>query len=237
MLRLDESERAVRSGADARSGRAPVVSRHGVWPRADARFPGASGSPTPVGGRGGAARLATLPWTSPPDEGWDLELDDQLLRHATSQEISTLPRVPGNDVERRLDLALRWFERGQLAADPLEELLYLFFALEAILGDKSEGLKAPALAVRRAILGLVTRDGFIHPAGRTSSTTKSVRPPYTARSLRRSAKRRLTGSRGTSGARLTSFFNTRALRVSLSGPRSARPSTRTSAVSASLTRC
>ena len=119
----------------------------------------------------------------------------------------------------------------------LEELLYLFFALEAMLGDKSEGLKAPALAVRRAIRGLVTRDGFIHPA-RTyllydevrSAAVHGEEPPEIG-------QRRLTGSRGTSGARLTSFFNTRALRVSLSGPRSARPSTRTSAVSASLTRC
>ncbi len=102
-------------------------------------------------------------WTSPLDEGWELELDDGLLRHATSQEISALPDAPRNDVERRLELALEWFERGQLAVDPIVELLYLFFALEGILGDKSEGLKAPSLAVRRAMLGLLTSGRFVHP--------------------------------------------------------------------------
>jgi hypothetical protein len=103
-------------------------------------------------------------WTAAPDEGWDLTIDDKLVGYATSQALSTLPAVPTNDIERRVHLALRWFERAQLAADPLDELLYLFFALEAILGEKSAGLKAPALAIRRAILGLLTRDGFTHPA-------------------------------------------------------------------------
>jgi hypothetical protein len=103
-------------------------------------------------------------WTSPPEEGWDLEVDDGLLCHATSQQISTLPDVPSNDVERRAERALEWFERGQLAVDPIVELLYLFFALEAILGDESEGLKAHALALRRAMLGLLTSGGFTHPS-------------------------------------------------------------------------
>jgi hypothetical protein len=113
-------------------------------------------------------------WASRPDGGWDLELDEQLLRRATSQEISMLPLVASNDIERRVDLALRWFERAQLAVDPMVELLYLFFALEAILGDKSEGLKAPALAVRRAMLGLLTTGGFTHPA-RTYALYDEVR--------------------------------------------------------------
>jgi hypothetical protein len=103
-------------------------------------------------------------WTSPPEEGWELELDDGLLRHATSQPISTLQKEPRTDVEHRAELALEWFERGQLAVEPIVELLCLFSALEAILGDKSEGLKAPALAVRRAMLGLLTSGGFTHPS-------------------------------------------------------------------------
>jgi hypothetical protein len=103
-------------------------------------------------------------WAMSPETGWDLELDDALLRHALSQEISTLPHVPTNDVERRAHLALRWFERAQLAVDPILELLYLFFALEAILGDSSQRLKGAALAVRRAVLDLLVNDGFAHPA-------------------------------------------------------------------------
>jgi hypothetical protein len=51
-----------------------------------------------------------------------------------------------------------------LVVDPISKLLYLFFALEAILGDKSEGLKGAGLAVRRALLGLLVNGGFSHPA-------------------------------------------------------------------------
>lgn len=103
-------------------------------------------------------------WAMRSDVGWALEVDSALLRQAASQEISTLPLSPTKDIERRAELALQWFERAQLATDPLLELLYLFFALEAILGDSSEGLKGPNLALRRALLGLATTGGFSHPA-------------------------------------------------------------------------
>lgn len=103
-------------------------------------------------------------WTTSPDREWELELDEQLVRRVTSHELSTLPLTGANEVEHRTNLALRWFERAQLAADPNVEVLYLFFALESMIGDKSEGLKASALAVRRAVLGLAVRGGFTHPA-------------------------------------------------------------------------
>ncbi len=63
-----------------------------------------------------------------------------------SAPISTLPASGGTGVEQSANRALEWFERAQLATDPLIELLYLFFALEAILGDTSEGLKGEQLA-------------------------------------------------------------------------------------------
>jgi hypothetical protein len=43
-------------------------------------------------------------------------------------------------------------------------MLYLFFALEAIVGDRSEGLKGEKLALRRAILSHLTTGNFSHPA-------------------------------------------------------------------------
>jgi hypothetical protein len=68
-------------------------------------------------------------------------------------------------VEGRANLALRWFERAQLETDAMTQLLYLFYALEALLGDRSGGEKATVLAVRRATLEMVTGDGsFSHPA-------------------------------------------------------------------------
>lgn len=103
-------------------------------------------------------------WARRPGDGSELELGDDLVAVATSQPLSTLPPVPTNDVERRVTRALEWFERSQLADDPLMELLALFFALETILGDKSDGAKAPGLALRRAMLGLVTSGHFAHPS-------------------------------------------------------------------------
>jgi len=81
---------------------------------------------------------------------------------------------PQNDLQRQADLALRWIERGALATEPLEALLFFFFGLEALLGDKSEGLKARGLAFRRAMLSVATTEGFSHPE-RTYSLYEEVR--------------------------------------------------------------
>jgi hypothetical protein len=103
-------------------------------------------------------------WKRAPDEGWELTLDEPLVELASSQPMWSLPEVPRTDVERSAELAVRWYERAQLVVERIDKLLYLFFALEAILGDTSEGLKAPALAIRRAMLGGLTTGHFIHPA-------------------------------------------------------------------------
>jgi hypothetical protein len=98
------------------------------------------------------------------DDGWELELDDRLLGLALTEPIADLPGQPGNNVGKCVDRALSWYERAQLTSDPITGLLYLFFALEAILGDKEQGLKGHKLALRRAILGLVTTGAFAHPS-------------------------------------------------------------------------
>jgi hypothetical protein len=102
-------------------------------------------------------------WELHPERAWPVELNADLVELVASQAISTLTQVPNTDVERRANLALAWIERAQLAIDPMVELLYLFFALEAMLGDKAERLKGASLALRRATLGAVMRDQFRHP--------------------------------------------------------------------------
>lgn len=82
----------------------------------------------------------------------------------SSQLVVDLPAVPLNKLGRKADLAARWMERAMLAAEPLLQLLYLFFALEAILGDTAEGEKAGLIALRRAMLGQVTGGSFTHPS-------------------------------------------------------------------------
>jgi DNA-binding transcriptional ArsR family regulator len=47
--------------------------------------------------------------------------------------------------------------------DPVNSLLFSFFALEAMLGNSAEGLKAHGLGYRRALLGRATRGSFPDP--------------------------------------------------------------------------
>ena len=78
--------------------------------------------------------------------------------------VSGLPVKLRNDVEAHAELALRWFERAQMTEDQLTRLLFLFFAIEAILGDRSASMKGANLAVRRAMLGFVTTGRFVDPS-------------------------------------------------------------------------
>jgi hypothetical protein len=104
-------------------------------------------------------------WSSRDDLGWDLALREDLIELARSQEIAQLPAEPASEVEERANLALVWFERAQLETEQTTQLLFLFFALETLLGDRSAGEKATPLALRRATLEMVTGDGsFSHPA-------------------------------------------------------------------------
>jgi hypothetical protein len=91
-----------------------------------------------------------------------------------SQLVAALPPVPRNKLDRKADLAVRWIERAMLATEPLVQLLYLFFALESILGDTGEGQKAGLVALRRAMLGHVTGGSFTHPS-RTYQLYEEVR--------------------------------------------------------------
>jgi hypothetical protein len=70
---------------------------------------------------------------------------------------------PSNDIERQADLALRWMERSRFEGDPLVAMLYLFYALEALLGSTDEGLKGPMLAFRATMLSHVVDGQFFHP--------------------------------------------------------------------------
>ena len=91
-------------------------------------------------------------WDRDPGSPYPLALTDSDAELVRSQPVAALPFVPGNKLERQAHLAVRWMERAALATDPLVRLLYLFFALESLLGDKGEGEKAGLIALRRAML-------------------------------------------------------------------------------------
>jgi hypothetical protein len=101
-------------------------------------------------------------WEASADRWWEAELAG-LVEITTQQAISTLGSTPLNDLEARAHIALEWIERAQLTTDATVKLLFLFFALEAILGRKDEELKGADLALRRATLGAVTVEHFHHP--------------------------------------------------------------------------
>jgi hypothetical protein len=102
-------------------------------------------------------------WQQPSDIAYGLTLGDD-LGLALSQPVADLPSKPRNDIERKALLALRWLDKAFLTGDELEALLYRFYALEALLGDKSEGLKAHGLAFREMMLSHLITGGFRHPS-------------------------------------------------------------------------
>jgi hypothetical protein len=103
-------------------------------------------------------------WDRAPGSPFPLALigsDAEMIR---SLPVAALPLVPGNKLERQASLAVRWMDRAALATDPLIRLLYLFFALESLLGDKGDGEKAGLIALRRAMLSAARGPGFTHPS-------------------------------------------------------------------------
>jgi hypothetical protein len=102
-------------------------------------------------------------WNTREDAAYDLGFGGDLIALAMNQPVSRMPAHPTTDIDSKADLALRWMERAWLVGDPLVALLYLFFALEALLGDKSEGLKAHGLAFRQAMLSHIVDENFPNP--------------------------------------------------------------------------
>jgi hypothetical protein len=101
-------------------------------------------------------------WNRRDDEAYDVTLADD-VSDLLSHPVMAVPDPPCTDVERKAALAMRWMERACLTGDELIALLYRFFALEALLGDKSEGLKAHGLAFREMMLSHIVSGGFRHP--------------------------------------------------------------------------
>jgi hypothetical protein len=104
------------------------------------------------------------------------QLNDQLAELATSPPIAELREHGSNEVERRASRALQWWERSFVATDPMIKIVFLFTALEAILGNNSEGIKSEDLAMHRAALSEALNEGFSTP-----HVTARKLPPRIAR--------------------------------------------------------
>ena len=102
-------------------------------------------------------------WASSPDVAYDVAYSGELVDVASKSPLLALTEEPDSDILKKADLATRWMERAWMTGDRLVALLYLFFALESLLGDKSEGLKAQGIAFRQMLLSHIADSGFRHP--------------------------------------------------------------------------
>jgi hypothetical protein len=113
-------------------------------------------------------------WQRRPGEPITFQLNDQLVELAKSPPIADLREHGPNDVERRASRALAWWERSFSATDPVIKIVFLFAALEAILGNHSDGIKSHDLAMHRAALSEALDEGFSLP-GRSLDLYEHVR--------------------------------------------------------------
>lgn len=102
-------------------------------------------------------------WQLADDAAWELAVNAEMVARATSAPTARLNVAAGTDVETHVHTAIVWADRSLMTADPLMRVLYLFFALEALVGDRGSGEKARRITFRRAILDHATREGFRNP--------------------------------------------------------------------------
>lgn len=69
----------------------------------------------------------------------------------------------GGDAMRHALLALSWIDQAIQAVSLVDRVLFLFSALEALLGDESGSLKSHRLVFYRVMLGETVAGGFFHP--------------------------------------------------------------------------
>lgn len=102
-------------------------------------------------------------WSARQDVAYELGLDARLVELVKKQAVASVSLEPKTRLQRAVHLALEWVERARMSGDPLVALLFEFFALEAVIGDKAEGQKAQSLAFRQALIALDQTGGFRHP--------------------------------------------------------------------------
>ncbi len=92
-----------------------------------------------------------------------VRLTEALVVMAAEHSLAAVPARDGDNIDEHVRIALEWFEKAQLTSDRISKLLYLFFALEAFLGDESDGLKGENLTLRRAVLSHLMTGSMRHP--------------------------------------------------------------------------
>lgn len=102
-------------------------------------------------------------WQERDDVAYALELPADLTPLLATAAAGLPPTAPKKSINEKALLALGWLDRAAFTSDLLVATLYRFFALEALLGDSSEGLKNGPLALRQMTLSSIATGGFRDP--------------------------------------------------------------------------
>jgi hypothetical protein len=102
-------------------------------------------------------------WRAHDDVAYPLELLPDLTLVLATAIADLPPTATKKSIYEKALLAMGWLDRAVFASDPLVATLYRFFALEALLGDSSDGLKNGPLALRQMTLSAIATGGFRNP--------------------------------------------------------------------------
>ena len=97
------------------------------------------------------------------DVAYPLELPSDLTSVLATAVAGLPPTATKKSINEKALLAVGWLDRAVFTSDPLVATLYRFFALEALLGDTSDGLKNGPLALRQMTLSRIATGRFRHP--------------------------------------------------------------------------
>jgi len=97
------------------------------------------------------------------DAAWELGVNAEMALQVAAMPAARVAVNARTGVERHAGMAMLWAERSLITPAPLVRLLYLFFALEALVGDRATVEKGRRIAFRRATLDHAIRGGFRNP--------------------------------------------------------------------------
>lgn len=102
-------------------------------------------------------------WQLADEAAWELRVDAEMAARVATTPTARLDAAAHTDLDTHANTAMRWADRSLITPDPLVRILYLFFALEALVGDRATGEKGRRISFRRAVLDHATRGGFRNP--------------------------------------------------------------------------
>lgn len=101
-------------------------------------------------------------WQVHDDIAYPLDLVSDLTSVLATAVAGLPPTAAKKSINEKALLAVGWLDRAVFTSDPLVATLYRFFALEALLGDSSDGLKNGPLALRQMTLSAIATGHFRH---------------------------------------------------------------------------